>query len=35
MKCISKSIIYACIPLNPAYLLNYNCKNNKKDQYLH
>ena len=30
-----KIIIFACIPLNPAYLLNNKCKINKKDQYLH
>ena len=27
LKCISKNIIFTCIPLNPACLLNYKCKN--------
>ena len=35
LKCISKNITFTCIPLKPAYLLNNNCKINKKDQYLH
>ena len=35
IKCISKNIIFTCIPLNDAYLLNYKCKIYKKDQYLH
>ena len=34
IKCISKNIIFTCIPLNHAYLLNYKCKINKKDEYL-
>ena len=32
LKCISKNIVYR---LNRAKLLNYTCKINKKDQYLH
>ena len=35
IKCISKNIVFTCIPLNDAYLLNYKCKINKKDQFLH
>ena len=33
IKCTSKNIIFTCIPLNHVYLLNYKCKNNKKNQY--
>ena len=32
---MSKSTIFACILLNPAYLWNYKYKTNKKDQCLH
>ena len=29
-KCISKSITFTCIPLNPGVVMNNKCKNSKK-----